>query len=43
MAQPDADSGELDEGERVGGAFLVSGGGSAVVLEFVDDRSTRFP
>ena len=37
MAQPDADSRELDEGEVVGGVLLVSGRNRPVVFELVEE------
>ena len=43
MPQPDADSGELDEGEVVCGVFLVSGGDGSVVLELVEEALDLVP
>ena len=43
MAQPDADGGELDEGEIVGGVLLVPGGDGAEVLELVEEALDEVP
>ena len=43
MSQPDADGCELDEGERVGRVFLVSGGDRAKMLKLVEEALDQVP
>ena len=43
ISQPDADCGELDGGEVVGGVLLVAGGDGAVVLEPVEEALDEVP
>ena len=43
MPQPDADCCELDEGEIVGGEFLLARGDGTIMLELVEEALDEVP